>query len=76
MHLLHIIRLSKLPLCVTDLEDIEKIAALLEARLITATLPRWRENCRATWATVHSVTPLGLRELGRLQPFHAANSDL
>ena len=76
MHLLHMIRLSKLPLCVTNLEDIGKIAALHDAHLITATLPRWRDNCRATWATVHSITPRGLRALGRLQPSDAANSDL
>jgi hypothetical protein len=64
MHLLHMLGMSALPVCITDLADIEK----------TATLPKWRESCRAVWATVHSVTPRGHRALGRFRQAEAANA--
>lgn len=76
MHLLHMLFLSALPTCVTELDDIEKVAILRDAGLVTATLPKWRDNCRAVWATVHSITPRGLKMLGQFQPAEAANASL
>ena len=74
MHLLHILGLSILPMCVTELADIEKVARLQAAGLVTATLPKWRDSCRAVWATVHSITPRGYRALGRFKLAEAANA--
>lgn len=74
MHLLHMLGLSALPVCITDLADIEKVARLESAGMVTATLPKWRESCRAVWATVHSVTPRGHRALGRFKQAEAANA--
>ena len=74
MHLLHILGLSALPVCLTDSADIEKLATLETAGLVTATLPKRRNNCRALWATVHSITPRGHGALGRFKSAEAANS--
>lgn len=43
MHLLHMLGMSALPVCITDLADIEKVARLQSAGMVTATLPKWRE---------------------------------